>query len=167
MQTEETTARSSADVAAVERDIHAFILHVARLSDEQRYREWSELFVEQAIYSAITYENLNDKGLYLFCEEGIHAIRERAASLETLWQVPRGKTLHTISNIELTELGAERVKARSYFVIYRTGDMEHSKLHACGEYRDTFVRPAHRWQFLKRQVIVDSNLLPPTFTELL
>jgi len=151
----------------LERQIRALILRTARLIDEQHYREWVDLFTPEAVYCAITHENLNDKGLYLFYDEGIHPIRERAAYLEGVWQVPRGKTLHTVTNIEVTELNGDSARARSYFVIYRTGDMEHSKLHACGEYRDSFVRQGDRWLFAERQVVVDSNLLPPEFTELL
>ncbi len=162
-----TRARPSDAELWIEREIRSLILDVARLSDEQRYRDWSDLFVDNAVYAAITYENLNDKGLYLFCDEGIHSIRERSAYLEGVWQVPRGKTLHTVSNIEVTDISHDTAKARSYFVIYRTGDMEHSKLHACGEYRDSFVRQDDHWLFGERLVIVDTNLLPPEFTELL
>jgi hypothetical protein len=45
--------------------------------------------------------------------------------------------------------------------------MEHSKLHACGQYRDTLQRHGAAWLFKSRQVIVDSNMLPAEFTDLL
>ena len=45
--------------------------------------------------------------------------------------------------------------------------MENSVLHAAGRYIDHFDRKDGAWLFKSRLVVVDSNLLPPEFTELL
>jgi 3-phenylpropionate/cinnamic acid dioxygenase small subunit len=153
--------------AAVERTVTALIHRAARLADEQDYRAWVKLFTDDAVYAAITRENLQSQGLYLYYDEGIHAIKERAAYLEGGWQVPRGRTLHAVSNIDFLEASDSAASVLSYFVIYRTGDREHSKLHACGEYRDAFVRVERQWLFRSRIAVVDSQVLPPAFTELL
>ena len=150
-----------------EKEIIALLHHAARLADERRFEEWVGLFSEDGSYSAITHENFHDQGLYLFKDDGIEALKERAIFLMGFWKVPRGKTLHTITNIEVEPRDADSVTARSYFTLFRTGDMEHSELHACGEYQDEFVRAHGQWLFKQRRVIVDSNVLPPKFTELL
>jgi 3-phenylpropionate/cinnamic acid dioxygenase small subunit len=153
---------------AMERAIVALIYRAARLSDEQRYLDWMELFTADGEYSAITNENLAYKGLRLFRDMGRNALHERAAFLMGLLQVPRGKTLHLVSNIEVSD--GERpgtASAASHFIMTRTADMEHSMLHAAGRYLDRFEQRDGVWLFKERLVVVDSNLLPPEFTELL
>ena len=150
-----------------EKEIIALLHRAARLADERHFEEWVGLFSEDGSYSAITHENFHDQGLYLFKDDGIEALKERAIFLMGFWKVPRGKTLHTITNIEVEPRDDDSVTARSYFTLFRTGDMEHSELHACGEYQDEFVHDNGQWLFKQRRVIVDSNVLPPKFTELL
>lgn len=153
---------------ARERAITALINRAARLADEQRYLEWMDLFCEDGEYSAITHENLTYKSLRLFRDVGKAALHERVAFLMGLVQTPRGKTVHLVSNIEV-ESGEDpaAAKATSNFIITRTGELEDTRLHAAGRYLDRFERQADQWLFKERLVIVDSNLLPPAFTELL
>ena len=40
-------------------------------------------------------------------------------------------------------------------------------LHAAGRYIDRFERHGGAWRIRDRLVVVDSNMLPPEFTELL
>lgn len=156
---------SLADLAT-ERAITELMVRAARLADEQRFLEWMDLFVDDCRYSAITQENYIDRGLCLYTDIGKRALHERVAWLMGLWQVPRGKTLHLVCNIEISVSG-ETAGANSNFMITRTGELEHSKLHACGRYIDKFERRAGVWMFKERQAIVDSNMLPAEFTELL
>jgi 3-phenylpropionate/cinnamic acid dioxygenase small subunit len=153
---------------AVERAVVSLIYRAARLSDDQRYLDWMELFASDAEYSAITNENLAYKGLRLFRDIGKPALHERVAFLMGLLQVPRGKTIHLVSNIEVSDGDApDTATAVSNFIITRTADMEHSVLHAAGRYLDRFERRDGVWLFKERLAVVDSNLLPPEFTELL
>jgi 3-phenylpropionate/cinnamic acid dioxygenase small subunit len=163
------TAATAADArrAADERELTDLIQRAARLTDQRRFREWVDLFARDGVYCAITLANLNGKGLYLYYDAGYHAIQERAAYLDGVWRVPRGKTLHTVSNIEFDEITPAAAAGSSYFVIYRTGEQQHSRLHACGEYRDRYVRVDGRWRFAERTVVLDTDLLPAEFTELL
>ncbi len=126
------------------------------------------LFAEDGIYSAITHENDTSNGLYLFKDVGRRALHIRAAFLMGMWQTPRGKTTHLVSNIEI-QSGADETTATavSNFLMTRTAEMEDSKLHACGTYYDRFERDGDAWLFKERRVVVDTNVLPPEFTELL
>jgi 3-phenylpropionate/cinnamic acid dioxygenase small subunit len=172
LKTDETGTTSSEAVPtsdlATERAVVALIYRAARLSDEQRYLDWMELFASDAEYSAITNENLAYKGLRLFRDIGKPALHERVAFLMGLLQVPRGKTIHLVSNIEVSDGDVpDTARAVSNFIITRTADMEHTVLHAAGRYLDRFERRDGAWLFKGRLAVVDSNMLPPEFTELL
>jgi salicylate 5-hydroxylase small subunit len=159
--------RLTEDVAK-ERAVVALINRAARLSDEQDFLGWMDLFAADGEYSAITDENLRLKGLRLFRDVGRTALHERVAFLMGLLQVPRGKTVHLVSNIEVSDgADADAASAVSNFIIARTGELEHTKLHAAGRYLDRFERGEDGWRFKSRLVVVDSNMLPPHFTELL
>ncbi len=157
----------AAPSADVERAIIALINRAARLADEQRYLEWLELFGEAAEYSAITDENLKYRGLHLFRDKGRPAMLQRVAFQMGLLQVPRGKTLRLVTNIEVSQDADGEVSAASSFLITRTADLEHTVLHAAGRYHDRFERQGERWLFSERRAVVDTNLLPAEFTELL
>jgi 3-phenylpropionate/cinnamic acid dioxygenase small subunit len=153
---------------AKERAIIALVYRAARLADDQQYLGWMELFTTDGEYSAITSENLAYKGLRLFTDIGKAALHERAAFLMGLLQVPRGKTLRLVSNVEVRDADiSSEASAVSNFIITRTGDMQHSELYASGRYLDRFERHDDIWLFKKRLVVVDSNLFPAEFTELL
>ena len=164
-----TSAAAAAPAdAETERAITQLVYKAARLVDERKYMDWMELFAEDGEYSAITYENLSHKGLRLFRDSGKQALYERVAYLMGVWQVPRGNTLHLVTNTEVS-VGetADAVTATSNFLLTRTADLEHTVLHAAGRYLDRFERVDGAWKFKSRLVVVDSNLLPGEFTELL
>lgn len=154
--------------AADERGIVNFIYHTARLADDRRFMEWVDLFAEECEYSVITNENLNANGLRLCKDSNKRALQERAAYQMAIWQVPRGKILHFVTNTIVTAGGEpDTFEAVSNILVTRTGDMEHTKLHAAGRYHDVIARDGDGWLIKSRLVIVDSNMLPSEFTELL
>lgn len=152
---------------ADERAITALIYKAARLADDQDYLGWMNLFAEDGIYSAITFENRRDNGLYLFRDVGRQMLHMRAAFLLGMWQVPRGKTTHMVANLEFEALDDQTAKCVSNFIIARTGELEMTKLHAAGRYYDTFAQIDGAWRFKSRDVVVDTNILPSEFTDLL
>ena len=161
------SASGSGPLPSDEDQIRDLMYRYARLADQGKYIEWLELFAEGSSYSAITYENFHDQGLYLFKDDGKEALKERVAFLMGFWQVSRGKTLHTVSNIEVSDLKDGAAKARSYFVIYRTGEGGTTQFHACGEYDDVLAKQHDGWLFRQRRAIVDNAVLPSHFTDLL
>jgi 3-phenylpropionate/cinnamic acid dioxygenase small subunit len=163
----EADAITLADLAR-ERAITALIHRAASLADEQRFLDWMDLFAEDGEYSAITRENLAYKGLRLFRDVGRAALHERVAFLMGLIQTPRGRTVHLVGNIEIAAgEGPDTASATSAFIIARTGELEDTRLHAAGRYLDRFVREDGGWRFKARLVVVDSEQLPPAFTDLL
>jgi 3-phenylpropionate/cinnamic acid dioxygenase small subunit len=165
---ERSPAATSPADPSVEREILTLIRQAARCADEQRFLDWMDLFTDDGRYGAITHENFASTGLHLFKDNGKRALHERVSFLMGLWQVPRAKTLHLITNTEVeADASGQRATAASNFLMTRTADMEHAKLHACGRYLDRFEKQGGRWLFSERIVVVDSNLLPAEFTELL
>lgn len=150
-----------------ERDIIALMVRAARLADECKFVDWMDLFAEDGSYGVITHENFTSDGLHLFRDMDKRAIQERVGFMLRLWQTPRGKTLHLVSNfeIEVDETG-QFANVLSAYIMTRTGDAEQATLHACGQYRDELVRNGDGWLIKKRTVVVDSSLLPGEFTDL-
>ncbi len=151
----------------LQQQIERALFNYARTIDEQRFRDWVELFTEDGVYSVMTQENQQDQGLYLVMDEGREALKERAAYALGFWQAPRGKMLHTISNIDVEPRSGGEVSVRSYLVAYRTEAAGDTQLHCCGTADDVLVLQGGRWLFKRRAVVVDNGILPPNFTELL
>ena len=160
MQAQEVTA-------SVEREITQLMYRYARLADQLRYHEWLDLFTEDGIYTAITLENDRGQGLALFTDYGKERMKERVAFWMGFWAADRGKTLHQVSNVEVTDVTGDQARAVSYFVIYRTADDGESKLYACGEYQDELAHGPQGWRFQKRRGVVDADVLPSQFSDLL
>jgi 3-phenylpropionate/cinnamic acid dioxygenase small subunit len=162
------TATAAPADAETERAITQLLYRAARLADDRKFMDWMELFTDDGDYSAITHENLTHKGLRLFRDSGKQALYERVAYLMGVWQVPRGKTMRFVTNTEVSAGDtSDTVSATSNFLLTRTADLEHTVLHASGRYVDTFQRVDGAWRIKSRLVVVDSNLLPGEFTELL
>jgi 3-phenylpropionate/cinnamic acid dioxygenase small subunit len=139
----------------------------ARLLDQRRFAEWTDLFTEDGAYLVVTYENLQDQGLLLFKDDGREALKERAAFALGYYQSERCKTLHVVSNVEVDDASGNETICNSYFVVYRTPADGLPQLYSCGEYRDRLVKKTGRWMFRERLVVVDNETLPENFTELL
>ena len=154
--------------AALEREILGLIKRAARFVDDQLYMDWLDLFCDEGVYGAITQENYTSTGLHLYKDYGKATIHERIGFLKGLWQTPRAKSLHLVTNTEAyVDVSGTKAYARSNFLMTRTGELQHAKLHACGVYNDKFVLQDGAWLFSERLVVVDSNMLPSEFTELL
>src|SRR5258708_2787290 len=92
----------------------------ARLLDERRFAEWTDLFTEDGAYLVVTYENLQDQGLLLFKDDGREALKERAAFVMGYYQFERCKTLHIVSNVEIGDPSGNETVCNSYFIVCRT-----------------------------------------------
>src|SRR5688572_22163741 len=123
-----------------EYEVNQLLLTYARTVDEQRFVEWLDLFTDDCTYSVITYENAQDQGMYLFMDDK-EGMKLRAAQLLGIWQAPRGKTLHVISNVEFGEVSeAGEVAVTTYLVVYRTAADGDTKLHSAGKTENVVVR---------------------------
>ena len=151
----------------LEREVSQTLYRYARAIDEQRVHDWLDMFSDDGRYGVMTYENAQEQGMYLHREDK-EGMKIRAAHLLGVWQNPRGKTLHSFSNIEVEAVDGDQVNVQSCFIVYRTDMMTgETQFHSCGRARDVLVKQDGRWLFRDRDVTVDNSLLPPNFTELL
>lgn len=104
-------------------EVEAFVLHEARLLDEQRYAEWLELFAEDAIYWIPTQPNQASphEALSIIYEpKKLLSVRvERLSRKEMHVQSPPSRTVHHVSAVEV-----EGFEARSALIVaeWRTGE---------------------------------------------
>lgn len=150
-----------------ERQITRLIQRAARYSDEQRYVEWMDLFVDDCRHAMITRENYREQGLYNFVDKGRLALQERVAYLLGVWHTPRGKTTHVVSvlDIEPSDDG-QSAKVLSNVIVVRAAPAEDSKMYASGQYADVVVLRDGRWMLKERTTILDSEFLPGDFADL-
>lgn len=150
-----------------ERQISRLIQHAARYSDEQRYVEWMDLFVDDCRHALITRENHREQGLYNFVDKGRLALQERVAYLLGVWHTPRGKTTHLVSVLDMQRsTDGQSVKVLSNVIVARAAPAEDSKIYASGQYVDVVVMREGRWMLKERTTILDSEFLPGDFADL-
>ena len=86
-------------------EIQDFLLHEARLLDEQRYAEWLDLFAADAIYWIPTRPNQaspQDALSIIYEPKPLLAVRvERLARGEMHVQSPPSRTVHHVSAVEV------------------------------------------------------------------
>jgi len=86
-------------------EIQDFLLHEARLLDEQRYAEWLDLFAEDAIYWIPTRPNQaspHDALSIIYEPKTLLAVRvERLSRGEMHVQSPPSRTVHHVSAVEV------------------------------------------------------------------
>jgi len=89
----------------VKSEVEAFVLHEARLLDEQRYAEWLELFAEDAVYWIPTKPNQASphEALSIIYEpRALLAVRvARLSRGEMHVQSPPSRTVHHVSAVEV------------------------------------------------------------------
>jgi p-cumate 2,3-dioxygenase beta subunit len=147
--------------------VEEFLSRLQSAIDEQRYLDWLELFVAEGVYSVIDHENSQSHGMYLIYDDGLEARKERVAYLMGYWKVPRSKTLHTVSNVLITSTEKDELEARSKFTVHRTDREGVTAFHTCGEYHDEFERSESGLLLRRHNAVIDMNVLPDDFTELL
>jgi anthranilate 1,2-dioxygenase small subunit len=144
---------------ALRLEIDALYARSSFLLDEGPLAEWPSLFVENAVYRAVTDEN-NARGwaLALMHCDSRAAIEDRVYAIENLsLTIPR-RVRHLYSGISITPEGADfRVGAN--FAIFETIAGAQTVAFAAGRYRDVITRVDGALKFKERIAICDSALV--------
>jgi len=139
------------------RAIESLLITAARLLDETRLHEWTELFTETAEYEMLCKSKelggIDDYMLKLPRNELVKRLE-----LVPNYVIDTAKRLHTVSNIDI-ELNGKSAACRSNFVVYRTTEEGKTSLYAVGHSEDQVVELDGRWLFQKRRVVLDTRLL--------
>jgi 3-phenylpropionate/cinnamic acid dioxygenase small subunit len=158
-------AQASAVPIASLRDLHFEIERLnseyARILDDERFEEFSELFVEDCLYRVVPRENhlLGLPIAAIHCEsKGMIKDRVYAARESTMAE-PR--TLrHFITNVRILEAGDATIRAEANVLIVQTMINRMTEIVLSGFYRDRIVRRDGRFLFKERLCVYDSLLLP-------
>ncbi len=142
--------------------INALISASVRALDERRLDDWADCFASEAAYTVIPRSNLEKNlPLCVMADETKARIRDRVLFVREIWKenftdyVPRH--LYTV----LGATGDSReLSVASNIAIYATEPDGRTLLLAVGEYRDIIVRESDRLLLRRRQVVLDTEILP-------
>lgn len=150
-------------IATLRLDAEAFLVHEARLLEDRRYEEWLELFDAGIRYWApvrITREDtpdiLDDHGLCHF-DDDLQTLGIRIGSLRSkkAWaEIPPSRTRRLITNVQIADVGEDRVTVRSNFLVHRSrlADIENQFV---GSRDDVLVKHDDSWKIASRRIVLD------------
>lgn len=164
--------------AGLQLAIEQFLYYEAELLDEHRYREWLDLFSDDARYRVPTQANrlrrdrgdeASPEGAVALFDDTKTTLGWRVRQLETAthWaEDPPSRTRHLVSNVRVAARAAEgEYDVRSNFICYRNRLADQVDLWV-GERRDVLRRIGDddgdaraAWQLARRTVTLDQNVV--------
>jgi 3-phenylpropionate/cinnamic acid dioxygenase small subunit len=154
--------------AALRDEARLLLEREARLLDQQKFSAWLALFAPECLYWAPATPNGGDpRREVAVCFDDRRRLEDRIYRLETgsAWsQVPRSRTVHLITNVELFATKDERVRmVRSNFLISEFRAGESRMLSGWNGHR--IARREDSWAISVKQVNLtecDQNLRNPS-----
>jgi len=154
------------------RDVEEFLYQEAELLDERRFREWLELFTEDAHYWMPARESrltgpgevageLSKPGENFLFDDTKKTLGTRVERFYTgsAWaEIPPSRTRHLISNIRIKPASGSEIEVRSNFLVYRTR-LEHDRDIFVGTRTDILRRVDGRLRIAGRTLILDQAIL--------
>ena len=152
--------------------VEDFLYHEAELLDERCFRDWLELFTDDAIYwmpvrgnyltipGAVSAE-LNARGANAYFEDNKEALRLRVERLYTgdAWaESPPSRTRHLVSNIRIKRQDGDELEVHSNFLGYRTR-LEHDQDLFAGGRIDRLRSEGEEFKVAHRTIILDQAIL--------
>lgn len=133
-----------------------------RALDERRLDDWADCFASEAAYTVIPRANLErNLPLCVMADETKARIKDRVLFVREIWKenftdyIPR----HLYSIVAASELDGE-ISVVTNLAVYATEPDGHTLLLAVGEYRDVMVQDNGRFLLRRRQVVLDTEILP-------
>lgn len=148
-------------------DVQQFLFREARLLDERRFKEWVELFADDAVYWAPVLANrvgrearleVSKYGEAAHFEDDKESLRGRVKRFDTgmAWaETPPSRTRHLVSNVEVEPgRSSDEVRVRSAFLVYRTHLETDEEIY--GGARNDFLRSENGgWRIARREIRLD------------
>ena len=166
--------REHANAAAIELhySVSQFLFREARLLDDRRFKEWVELFTDDARYvmPARWNRSKRESALELSGPDAVghfdddkDALRARVHRLESGlgWaDEPASRTRHLIGNVEvLREIAsAGEIEIVSSFLLYRTRG-EHDQNIFAGQRTDRLRQSSAGFRIAHRRVVIDQSVI--------
>jgi biphenyl 2,3-dioxygenase beta subunit len=153
-------------------EVEDFLYYEAELLDERRFREWLELFADDARYFMPVRHNpharpedpsqeLSAPGEEHYFDDTKETLRRRVERLysPTAWaEVPPSRTRHLVSNVRLERDDGREIEVHSNFLVYRTR-LETDQDIFVGARRDTLRRVDGGFKIARRTIILDQAVL--------
>jgi 3-phenylpropionate/cinnamic acid dioxygenase small subunit len=152
-------------------EVQQFLFREARLLDERRFKEWVELFTDDAVYWAPVLSNRTGRdqrreaakfGEAAHFEDSKDTLRRRIRRFDSgmAWaETPPSRTRHLISNVEV-EPGANggELTVRSAFLVYRTHLEADEEVYG-GARLDTLRALGNDWRIARREIRLDQSTI--------
>ena len=157
----------------LQHEIEQFLFTESRLLDDGAYREWLDLFADDAVYWMPARETraersdglgkAGDLALFeddkAFLEQRIERIESGLAHAEE----PPSRTRHFVSNVEVSACDDGRLDVRSNILVYQSR-LERTESTYVGRREDTLCPVGGGWKIARRMIALDQTLLPRTIS---
>ena len=155
----------------VKQEVEDFLYHEAELLDERRYEEWLDLFTDDARYWMPMRRNVPADELEReftregtdvnWFDEGKDTLTRRVKQIRTgvHWaEQPPSRICHMVSNVQVLEAGADEVRVKSRFLLYRNR-VETETDFLVGKREDVLRRVDGGFRIARRKIVLDQNVL--------
>jgi 3-phenylpropionate/cinnamic acid dioxygenase small subunit len=151
-------------------DLMQFYIREAWLLDDRKFRDWLDLFTDDAFYFMPRRRNVQRKDLAReLSEVGDLAIFEddktyltmRVDRLDTgmAWaEDPPSRTRHLVGNLIVEPLPHGEVQAKTAFILYRSHHETDENIFA-GSREDTLRQVDGQWKIAQRIIVLDANVI--------
>ena len=141
--------------------IEDFHSDYADVLDRGEIATWPDFFTDDGVYRLMARDNADaNLPLSLISCEGKGMFKDRAYAIEHTEMFAPRYTLHQISQIRITGVQGNLVKARANYVIYETLIDEPTRVLQCGKYVDQFDVSGPLVLLRERLCIYDTVLVP-------
>jgi len=148
------------------KEIEEILYREAYLLDEHRFDEWLELFTDDVEYVIPLRENVQgdvDPPGHPLIRDNKTMLTARVRKHQTGFshvEIPQSMTGHLIANVLVEEVPtADEVDVRSTFVVRQARKLR-DEAWWVGRRRDRFRRVDGCWRIARREVQLDTTLLP-------
>jgi p-cumate 2,3-dioxygenase subunit beta len=146
-------------------DIETFLYREASLLDAWQLREWRELFTADGEY-LVTTPGIADPeqaspatSLFLVADDRerlaqrVERLLDRTAHVE----YPRSKTRHFVSNVLLTECGADEIQVEANLLVFRTKSDATTYFPCHVRYR--LIKQGSEFRIREKRCVIDTDTL--------
>jgi 3-phenylpropionate/cinnamic acid dioxygenase small subunit len=155
----------------VKQEVEDFLYHEAELLDERRYEAWLDLFTDDVRYwmpmrrnvpaDELEREFTREGADVNWFDEGKDTLTRRVKQILTgvHWaEQPPSRICHMVSNVQVLEAGADEVRVKSRFLLYRNR-VETETDFLVGKREDVLRRMDGGFRIARRKIVLDQNVL--------
>jgi benzoate/toluate 1,2-dioxygenase subunit beta len=140
-------------------DAEDFLYREARMLDDRNYREWSEMFTDDATYwIPCNGDGTDPKREISLAFDNLKRLKDRVERLESGLahaQLPPSRTKRLVSNVQIEQAGENEAMILSGFILY---ELRRSKERIfAGRYEHRLRRIDGDWRIASKKVVLINN----------